>query len=174
MTQILIFYTILIGLLLIAILMSLGETGYLEKWYQEAFGETPEIGTLCVSISGVNNCSYEWNVINDRAELEAIYLKYDGKDEPSRVNGFTINSEKKVFLSSKNIIETIIHERKHVVCNLSLAGNPSEAWYCNFKVDLEYTAQSTRPESDKIGVNDIIIPKISEKMKINTSFQKYL
>jgi len=75
---------------------------------------------LCVSFSaGGENCDYEWTVINNSEEWEYLHSLYDVRTPLPLTNGFTVSSEKKVFvLSDFHTARTIAHEARHVICYL--------------------------------------------------------
>lgn len=124
--------------------------------------------TLCVSLAGVDDCSYSWEVIQDRAEFEDIYVnKYNGTSDPVTVAAFTIQSAKVVVLTPGKFIEQITHEYWHVICNLEydLHKEYELAKNCHMKVDLVYLApQRVTGYDDWQGVTDNTPPDKTQRM----------
>lgn len=114
---------------------------------------------LCVLHGGDGqyDCSYQWTQIFDREEFESLYLEYGGKEDPTTVGAFTVLSERKVFFHDTSM-EALIHELKHVECNLQFYEDLdiTKMFYCHFLLDLkdnhrpEETAPTPPPISQKL------------------------
>ncbi len=102
---------------------------------------------LCVILpGGVQNCDYQWTQIQDRDTFESAYLMYEGKDDPQKVEAFTVMSEQKVFFYNSDI-EVAAHELEHVHCNL-LNKLTEEKQRCNILVDMQDTLKHARGNID--------------------------
>lgn len=75
---------------------------------------------LCITVSGGDeNCDYQWDVINDAEKWAALHNIYDVGGTPGTTNGFTVLSEKRIFvLSDAHTLQTISHEVEHVICHV--------------------------------------------------------
>lgn len=122
---------------------------------------------LCLSLGGVDqDCNYQYEVLPSMDLLQERYQLYMDSTDVGLVKGFYSNAEKTMFVSPLDTVETILHEIEHIKCfNDFPVGRDIELLnMCNFKVDQHLLSQSIRPESDKIGINTIPIPEISDKM----------
>ena len=118
-----------------------------------------------VSPIEVTDCSFTGEVIENRHEFESKYQYLGGKEIPSTVAGFTIHSERKIFIYNEKVIETVIHEIKHAKCIVLLKGLPTQLELCHYRVDLEYNVQSRPNGYDEWqGITDNTPPEINPKI----------
>jgi len=121
--------------------------------------------TLCVSFAGVDDCSYEWITIPSEL-IPEWYLSLGGtREDVELVSAFYVPQLKLVVVSEVHTIESIIHEREHILCELEWKDETMRK-LCNMKVDLPYLTQSTRPQDATPTP-----PLISEKLAYSSKYQ---
>jgi len=117
--------------------------------------------SLCIPFAGSDDCSFEWELL-PLEEIQTKYVEYGGKRDPLTVNGFTVDSERKLFATT---IPILIHEIEHAYCILENK-ELVERGFCHFRVDSIYLVQGSHdvaptPEP----------PTISQKLRYTMMFR---
>jgi len=94
--------------------------------------------TLCIPFAGSEDCTFEWEIL-PLDEIQDLYVFYEGKLDHTKVGGFTVASERKLFASSLPIL---LHEIEHAYCILENK-ELVERQFCNFRVDSFHLVQGS-------------------------------
>lgn len=109
---------------------------------------------LCVSWSGGEDCSFDYYIIESRADFEYLYV--DSNPIPStekeirNTQGFFDPNTKNIYVYQWMFTkETLIHEWKHALCFLE-SQSQAELDLCDHQVHLEQREKDADRQYDKI------------------------
>jgi hypothetical protein len=89
---------------------------------------------LCLTVGGEDDCSWQWSIIDDRTEFEALYDKHKtAKINSSLPQGFAVQKVKQIYVyNGAYAVNILLHEIDHAVCYL----NYVEPLTCNMEIEI--------------------------------------